>query len=141
MVERDQALSTSRHSERGDDSDVSSRGLLRHAFPSALDVPSSPLLPERHRLRLANHAFQRDWGLGDLSSLLPLPLEHEWDVPADDVRSDPRSESAAPPPDVPDDEEARVLRFGPDQRLVRYAAAPLTQPPRIRAPAPRAHIN
>ena len=32
---------------------------------------------EKEQIRSANRAFQADWGLGETSSLLPLPLERQ----------------------------------------------------------------
>lgn len=39
--------------------------------------PSMLFADEKEQIRSANRAFQADWGLGETSSLLPLPLERQ----------------------------------------------------------------
>ena len=80
---------------------------------------ASPLSPSRRRVQMRrdNLDFQADWGLGDTSSILPLPLEHDAareDFVAYEDEAPPHTslaEAASPP--------THILRFGRGQRLVR----------------------
>ncbi|WFD19874.1 hypothetical protein MCAP1_002114 [Malassezia caprae] len=105
------------------------------------DMPrySPALRLDRRRLRDANSAFQMDWGLGDQSSIMPLPLESEYlafDDHAVNEASDESEQDVADSSDIDelndvsleeeDGEDAagasepQVIRLRPGQRLVRY---------------------
>lgn len=105
-----------------------------------IPMHSPALRLERRRLRDANAAFQMDWGLGDQSAIMPLPLESEylaWDGDAalDKVSDGPEQEDTSDADEdliegpVEDDADARsiarasephVIRLRPGQRLLRY---------------------
>ena len=91
----------------------------------AIPERPSPYVSKRARIRQANYAFQDDWGLGDTSSILPLPLEHELEQAAQTDNARPRTASPKERTDAPDD--APLLRFGRGHRLIRQPARSLPQ--------------
>jgi len=107
------------------------------------DVPrySPALRLDRRRLREANSAFQMDWGLGDQSAIMPLPLENDYlaldshavvdealDEPEqDDLDSSDLDELSGVSLGEEDDthattdtSEPQAIRLRPGQRLIRY---------------------
>lgn len=122
------------------------RSLSRSAsFHADLDDDILPMYSparqlERKRRREANAAFQIDWGLGDESAIMPLPLENEqasWthaplqemtdtavDYPQDTSDIDEEDElvevnAVRPGAGV----ESHVIRLRPGQRLVRVPSS------------------
>lgn len=95
---------------------------------------------ERQRRREANSAFQVDWGLGDQSAIMPLPLESEYATwngdHAMDEASDEPEEDLMVPSDMNEEpietatdvrpmahaSEPHVIRLRHGQHLVRYVA-------------------
>ncbi|WFD27617.1 hypothetical protein MNAN1_002618 [Malassezia nana] len=96
---------------------------------------------ERQRRREANAAFQIDWGLGDQSAIMPLPLENEqaaWShAPLQDMTDTPVNDlEDTSDIDEEDDDlvevnavrpgagaESHVIRLHPGQRLVRVPSS------------------
>ena len=116
MVEADHARQKKRTRELDEDSSDDSW---------AIPERPSPYVSKRARIRQANYAFQDDWGLGDTSSILPLPLEHELEQAAQTDNARPRTASPKERTDAPDD--APLLRFGRGHRLIRQPARSLPQ--------------
>lgn len=116
MVEADHARQKKRAREDDEDS-------LDESWP--ITERPSPYVSKRAHTRQANYAFQDDWGLGDTSSILPLPLEHELEQAAQTEDAPQRNTSPRERADATDD--APILRFGRGHRLIRQPARSLPQ--------------
>ena len=126
MVDREDAASKTRGSGDMDVSQSQSSDVYRQQR----SIPPSPAMPTKARMRYDNQEFQTTWGLGESSSILPLPLETEINARPSQTfpgletvdeaeRSLRNSQTSTLQP-----EEPRVLRFDEDQRLVRYVYCP-----------------
>ncbi|WFD23504.1 hypothetical protein MEQU1_002195 [Malassezia equina] len=79
---------------------------------------------ERQRRREANSAFQVDWGLGDQSAIMPLPLESEYATWNGDNAMDEASDEPEEDLMVPSDMNEEPIETATDMRPMARASEP-----------------